>query len=85
MINVPTHRYSTAYIHAWGRIKREEKKELEKLQSDMLKRILNLPLSTPYTGILMEIGTWPIMARINYATPMLFHSVISSKCFSILS
>ena len=41
--------YSSIFygIHAWGRIKREEEKELEKLQSDMLKRILNLPLSTP--------------------------------------
>ena len=71
--------YSSIFygIHAWGRIKREEEKELEKLQSDMLKRILNLPLSTPYTGILMETGIWPVMARINYASLMLFHSVIN--------
>ena len=73
--------YSSIFygIHAWGRIKREEDKELEKLQSDMLKRILNLPLSTPYTGVLMETGIWPVMARINYAILMLFHSVINSK------
>ena len=40
--------YSSIFygIHAWGRIKREEEKELEKLQSGMLKRILNLLLST---------------------------------------
>ena len=49
--------YSSIFygIHAWGRIKRDEEKELEKLQSDMLKRILNLPLNTPYTGIPMEL------------------------------
>ena len=64
---------------AWGRIKREEKKELGKLQSDMLKRILNLLLSTSYTGILMETGIWPVMARINYATLTLFHPVINSN------
>ena len=45
----------------------------------MLKRILNLPLSTPYTGIQMETGIWPVMARINYASLMLFHSVINSR------
>ena len=45
----------------------------------MLKRILNLPLSTPYTSILMETGIWPVMARINFATLMLFHSVINSN------
>ena len=45
----------------------------------MLKRILNLPLSTPYAGVLMETGIWPVMARINYATLMLFHSVINSN------
>ena len=63
--------YSSIFygIHACGRIKREEEKELEKLQSDMLKRILNLPLSTPYTGVLMETGIWPVMARINNASP----------------
>ena len=73
--------YSSIFysIHAWGRIKREEEKELEKLRSDMLKRILNLPVSTPYTGILMETGIWPVMARINNATLMLFHSVINSN------
>ena len=73
--------YSSIFYgtHAWGRIKREEEKELEKLQSDMLKRILNLPLSTPYTGVLIETGIWPVMARINYATLMLFHSVINSN------
>ena len=73
--------YSSIFygIHAWGRIKREEEKELEKLQSDMLKRILNLPLSTPHTDVLMETGIWPVMAGINYATPMLFHSAINSN------
>ena len=45
----------------------------------MLKRILNLPLSTPYACVLMETGIWPVMARINYATLMLFHSVINSN------
>ena len=72
--------YSSIFygIHSWGRIKKKEEKELEKVQSYMLKRILNLPLSTPYTGILMETGIWPVIARINYATLMLFHSVINS-------
>ena len=41
----------------------------------MLKRILN----HSYTGILMETGIWPVMARINYAALMLFHSVINSN------
>ena len=27
----------------------------------------------------METGIWPVMARINYASLMLFHSVISSS------
>ena len=43
----------------------------------MLKRILNLPLSTPFTDILMETGIWPVMARISYANLLLFHSVIN--------
>ena len=45
----------------------------------MLKRIMNLPLSAPYTGILMETGIWPVIASVNFATLMLFNSGINSN------
>ena len=41
-------------LHAWGRIKLSEIKALEKLQSEMLKQILDMSNSTSCAGILME-------------------------------
>ena len=63
-------------VHAWGRIKKNEEKGLEKIKSDLLKRLLNLLLSTPYTGILMKTGIWPVLARINYLTRIRIRAVL---------
>ena len=41
-------------IEAWGCIK---KKEIQRIRGKVLKRIFKLPLSTAYTGMLMETGT----------------------------
>ena len=60
-------------IEAWGYIKKEEMKEI-----DRIKGILKLPVSTAYTGILMETGIWPAEQRIQYATLMLYHNIKNS-------
>ena len=44
-------------IEAWGCIKKEETKEIERIRGKALKTIFKLPLSTAYTGMLMETGT----------------------------
>ena len=41
-------------IEAWGCIKKEEMKKIERIQGKALKRIFKLPLSTAYTGVLMK-------------------------------
>ena len=65
-------------IEAWGCIKKEEMKEIERIQGKALKRIFKLPVSTAYTGILMETGIWPAEQRIQYATLMLYHNIKNS-------
>ena len=45
-------------IEAWGCIKKKEMKEIQRIRGKALKRIFKLPLSTAYTGMLMETGTW---------------------------
>ena len=52
--------------------------EIEKIQGTPLKRILNLPKSTSYIGLIMEIGTWPANQRIQYSTMMLYHNIMNS-------
>ena len=51
-------------IEAWGYIKKEETKEIERIQGKVLKRIFKLPLSTAYTEIWMETAIWPAEQRI---------------------
>ena len=43
-----------------------------------LKRIFQLPVSTTYTGIIMETGIWPAEQKIQYATMMLYHNIKNS-------
>ena len=59
--------------------KKERNKEIETIQGKTLKRIFKLPVSTAYTGILMETGIWPAEQRIQYPTLMLYHDKKKSK------
>ena len=43
-------------------------KEIDRIQGKTLKKIFKLPLSTTYTGMLMETEIWPAEQRIQYAT-----------------
>ena len=43
-------------MEAWTNIRSMEMREIEKIQGKALKRILQLPISTTCTGIIMETG-----------------------------
>ena len=61
-------------IEAQGGIKKGEMKEIDRIQGKTLKKIFKLPLSTTYTGMLMETEIWPAEQRIQYAALMLYHN-----------
>ena len=42
-------------------------------------KILQLPVTTPSTGLLMETGIWPAKERIEHSTLMIIHSIINSN------
>ena len=52
---------------------------IEKIQNQPLKKILQLPVTTPSTELLMETAIWPPKERIEYSTLMLIHSIINSN------
>ena len=52
---------------------------IEKIKNQSLMKILQLPVTTPSTGLLMETGIWPAKERIEYSTLMLIHSIINSN------
>ena len=66
-------------LEVWEGTTSREYEQLEKIQSECLKRILNLPVSTPYYGILMETGLWPLQNLVWYRKLMLYHSIVKSK------
>ena len=61
------------------KLTKEELKQLEKMQKKVLSRLLEVPSSTPYFGILMETGMWTVEARIAYRKLMLFHNLMHSE------
>ena len=56
-----------------------EVKKLESMQHQILSQILEVPISTPYMGLLMETGMWTMKARIDYRKLMLFHNIKNSE------
>ena len=56
----------------------EELKQLESMQHNILTRMIEVPISTPYMGMLLETGMWTMEARVNYKKLMLYHNIINS-------
>ena len=46
-------------VEAWANIRSVEMMEIEIIQGKAPKRIFQLPVSTTYTGIIMETRIWP--------------------------
>merc|ERR1712080_635807 len=56
-----------------------EIKKLESIQQMILTRVLEVPISTPYFGLLLETGLWTMEARICYKKLMLYHCIKHSS------
>ena len=52
---------------------------LERIQGKLLKYLLKMPESTPYWGLLNELGIWPLQDVINYKKFMLYQNIITSE------
>ena len=65
-------------VEAFQVIKINEIKELESIQHSILTSILDLPKSTPYCSMLMEVGWWSMEERIAYKRLMLYQSISKS-------
>ena len=65
-------------IQVWPEFTNKEMAELEKTQGKILRRLLNLPSTMSYKGILWETGVWPIKEQIIYKKLMLYHNILKS-------
>ena len=66
-------------IEAWSKISQKDIDKLDKIQKTVLTSTLELPSSTPYLGILSELGVWPVEQLVDYKRIMLLNQILNSK------
>ena len=62
----------------WVNITKQELKEIDQGHYQVLRKIFEQKKSTPYYGILMEIGHWPYSYVLVYKRLMYFHHLMHS-------
>ena len=65
-------------VEAFPSITKTEQQQLEMMQGKLLKDLMELPHSTPYEALLLEMGLPTMNARINYRKLMLYHNIRNS-------
>ena len=65
-------------VEAWSNINKTDMEELEMMQKRILRGMCELPKSTPYMGLLAELGIWPVEQLIHYRQIMLLHNILNS-------
>ena len=71
-------------VEAFATFTNKELELLEGAQAQIVRQLLELPISTPYFPLLLETGTWTMEGRINYKKLMLFHNIMNSPDERIL-
>ena len=57
----------------------KEMEDMEMIQGKMLRKIYRVPPSTPYWGLLIELGMRPIEYIIHSRILMLYHNIINTQ------
>ena len=65
-------------LEGWNKLSKAEIKKLETIQHNALCSLLNLPKSTPYMGLISELGIWRMEERLIYRKTMLYHNLMNS-------
>ena len=73
---VPTLTYN---IETASNFRESDFKRLEKMQGKCLRRICKMPESTPYWGILIELGVVQIEYEVHQKRLMLYHNIVNSS------
>ena len=60
-------------------LSKKETSKLESIQHSILTKLMGVPRSTPYAGLLLETGTWTMQARVAYKKLMLYHNIKNSE------
>ena len=66
-------------LEGWNRLTKKEIEKLKTIQHRTLCTLLQLPKTTPYIGLLSELGMWRMEERMMYRKIMLFHNIMNSS------
>ena len=66
-------------LEGWNKLSKKEIKALESTQHKSLCSLMEIPKTTPYIGLLNELGIWTIEERMKYRKIMLYHNLINSN------
>ena len=66
-------------IETWSKMSKKELNQLENIQGTILRAICEQRRTTPYMGLLAELGIWTIEKLIEYKKIMLIHNIMTSK------
>ena len=73
---LPTITYN---IESTTKMTNKEMEDMEIIQGKMLRKIYNVPQSTPCWGLLIELGMKPIVYMIRSKRLMLYHNIINTN------
>ena len=63
-------------IETWTNIRKKDLEKMESIQGNVLRKILNLPKTTSYLGILYELDILPIRLKLIYKKLMMLYTII---------
>ena len=66
-------------IEVWANMRKKDLEEIERMQAKTLKRLIGVPDSTPYWGLLGILGLWSMEATTLYKKLMLYHQLKTTK------
>ena len=65
-------------IETWTNLRKSDVEKMKSIQGKIIRGLFGLPASTPYWGMLHELGIAPIMLSLTYQKLMLYHNLINS-------
>ena len=65
-------------IETWTNLRKSDVEKMKSIQGKIIRGLFGLPASTPYWGMLHELGIAPIILSLTYQKLMLYHNLINS-------
>ena len=65
-------------LEVWTNLRKKDFAKLQSIEGQVIRGLFGLPKTTPYWGIIHELGILPIILTLTYRKLMLYHNLINS-------